>query len=332
MTTLISLFGIVGRFAGDLLMSALGWASSLLFGRVPRSHQVFLVGMMAGSLLWILAVLSLVLPSIVTVLLSTTPHPPFVNAVWLGAVLLGLALLLPAAVGLASVFVPTAGRRPVGLAMVREVLRGYLLAPVISFLLVFLAGVGMVRKVRSARHGWSDTHIAIVVKPGGYDQMAVDLADALNAAGVPVEAGEAPWVLTLPARILSTVAGASVRTLRLDHLVELRGRELRVGLYPSDIAISAGQPTRTKARAALLARLTTTEAHLTTSAEAQGMEDRLEHLAASRARPGSPRTRAALATIDSELVQLSVSTDEWDILYRLRLQVERDLLRGDAPA
>ena len=58
MTTLVSLFGIVGRFAGDLLMSALGWASSLLFGRVPRSHQIFLVGMMAGSLLWSVAVLS----------------------------------------------------------------------------------------------------------------------------------------------------------------------------------------------------------------------------------------------------------------------------------
>ena len=186
----------------------------------------------------------------------------------------------------------------------------------------------MVRKARSARHGWSDTHIAIVVKPGGYDQMAADLADALNAAGLPVDASDAPRVLTLPAWILTRVAGNGVRTLRPDRLVELCGRDLRVGLYPSDIAISAAQPTRTRARAALLARLTTTEAHLTTSAEAQGMEDRLERLASSRAKAGSPRTRAALATIDSELVQLSVSTDEWDTLYRLRLQVERDLLSG----
>ncbi len=332
MTTLISIFGIVGRFAGDLMMSALGWASSLLFGRVPRSHQVFLVGMMAGSLLWVLAVLSLVLPSIVTVLLSTTPHPPFVDAVWLGAVLLGLALLLPAAVGLAGLFVPAEDDRPVGLAMIREVLRGYVLAPVISFLLVFLAGVGIARKVRSARHGWSDTHIAIVVKPGGYDQMVSDLADALDAAGLPVQVSEAPRVLTLPAWILTRVAGDRVGKLRPDHLVELRGRAFRVGLYPSDIAISAAQPTRTRARAALLGRLTTTEAHLTTSAEAQGMEDRLELLATSRAKAGSPRTRAALETIDAELVKLSVSTDEWDILYRLRLQVERDLLKGDVPA
>ena len=42
MTMLLSGFGLLGRFAGDLLTSALSWASSLLFGRVPRSHQTFL--------------------------------------------------------------------------------------------------------------------------------------------------------------------------------------------------------------------------------------------------------------------------------------------------
>ena len=63
MTMLISFFGFAGRIAGGLLTSALGWASSLLFGRVPRSHQVFLVLMMAGSSTWLLLVLGLMLPS-----------------------------------------------------------------------------------------------------------------------------------------------------------------------------------------------------------------------------------------------------------------------------
>ena len=59
MTILISAFGVAGRFAGDLLMTALGWASSLLFGRVPRTHQIFVVLMMALSFLWIVAVVAL---------------------------------------------------------------------------------------------------------------------------------------------------------------------------------------------------------------------------------------------------------------------------------
>ena len=51
MTILVSIFGVAGRFAGDLLTSALGWASSLLFGRVPRSHQIFRVLMIARTFL-----------------------------------------------------------------------------------------------------------------------------------------------------------------------------------------------------------------------------------------------------------------------------------------
>ena len=38
-----------GRFAGRLLTTTLGWASSLLFGRVPQSRQIVLAGGVYGS-------------------------------------------------------------------------------------------------------------------------------------------------------------------------------------------------------------------------------------------------------------------------------------------
>ena len=37
MTAIVSLFGFVARFAGDLLNTATGWAGTLMFGRVPQS-------------------------------------------------------------------------------------------------------------------------------------------------------------------------------------------------------------------------------------------------------------------------------------------------------
>ena len=114
-----SVFGIVGRFAGDLLTSALGWASSLLFGRVPRSHQIFLVLMMAGSFLWIVLVLGLLVPSIASWGLAATPHPPFVDRAWLGIALLFGVILLPLGVGLAGYLVPAEGERPAGTAVLR---------------------------------------------------------------------------------------------------------------------------------------------------------------------------------------------------------------------
>jgi hypothetical protein len=334
MTILISMFGFAGRIAGDLLMTALGWASSLLFGRVPRSHQVFLVLMMAFSFLWVLAVLALLVPTVASTLLATTPHPPFVDNQWFGVAVLVSVVGLPLAVGAAGYLVPAEGERADGVVIPREILRGYLLAPVLSGLLVFLAGVGIARKIRSKRHGWSDAHVAIVVKPGAYDQLVIDVQNALTSADLRVTAGDAPWVLTLPARILSRVAGRNVRNLRPDRLIVLTGSNLNVGVYPSDIAISGTIRRLTRARAAIVSRLVTASAHQTTSKEAQEVEDRLGEVA----RPGgrdaaasSARARKEFEAIDETLLDLKVPTDEWDILYRIRLQIERDLLIGEKP-
>jgi hypothetical protein len=334
MTMIVSVFGVAGRFAGDLLMTALGWASSLLFGRVPRSHQIFLVLMMAFSFLWIILLLGLLVPSVASFLLSATPHPPFVDQAWVGLALLLGVLVLPLGVGLSGYLVPAEGKRPGGFAMVRDILRGYLLAPLISGLLIFLAAVGMVRKIRSRRHGWSDIHVPIVVKPGGYDQLVRDLGDALDSAGLSSTAGDAPWVLTMPARLLTAVAGGNVRKLRPDRLIELSAPTLRIGVYPSDIAISGPTRDRVRARAAILSRLATTSAHLTTSAEAQKVEAQIAKLAALGGTTSGDRgvgTHVAFKAIDASLLDLAVPTDEWDILYRLRLEVERDLLIGAKP-
>ena len=39
MTLIAGIFGVIGRFAGKLLTTTLGWASVLLFGRVPGSRN-----------------------------------------------------------------------------------------------------------------------------------------------------------------------------------------------------------------------------------------------------------------------------------------------------
>jgi hypothetical protein len=238
--------------------------------------------------------------------------------------------VIPLLVGVAGYLVPTREDRAAGSVFVREALRGYLLVPVISGLLIFLAGVGLVRKVRSARHRWSDAHVPIVVKRGGYDQMVDDLRQALAAVDLPVTARDAPRVLSAPAWVLSRVAGPNVRHLRPDHLVELQGPDLRIGLYPSDIAISGLDRTRIRARAAIVSRLATSSSHLTTSAEAQGFEDRLIRLSDrwKGAAGGNPAgVTGAFAAIDGSLLALAVAPDEWDVLYRIRLQIERNLLQ-----
>ena len=334
MTFLVSAFGVAGRFAGDLLTTALGWASTLLFGRVPSSHRYLLAAMMGLSIAWLLALVALAVPAIGAALVASTPHPHAIDP-WIGIALAAAVLLLPLGVGLAGYLVPPEGRREDGPSIVPELLRGYLLAPVIAWLLLFLAAVGIVRKVRSARHGWSDGHVAVVIEPGGYDKLVDALVEGLASVGLDVTVHDAPGVLSAPARVLGAVAGDRVRALRPERLVELRARDLRIGIYPSDIAISAPARRRTRARAAVLSRLTATPAHLATSAEAQAIEDRLAKLAAAPATGRAAtsgaavgRARAAFRRLDDALLDLEIPSDEWDVLFRERLQVERDLLLG----
>ena len=329
MTILISVIGVVVRFASALLTTALGWASTLLFGRVQRSHQIFVVLMLAGSLTWLVLIVGALLPVLPGYLFDATPHPSFIDRTWLRIVILGGLVLLPLGVGLAAYLVPTGDDRPSGLRIPLELLRGYILTPVLGCLMLFLPAVGISRKVRSVRHGWSDVHIPIVVKPKGYDQTVSDLQHALASVGLQVEAEEAPAVLSLPAWVLTKIAGGNVRKLRPDRLVELEGPRLRIGVYPSDVAISGPQPERGMARVAILSRLSTTAAWLTTSAEAQAIEDLLAHV--HERLSGSPSVTPAMvaaefAEVDDTLLDLEVPDEEWDILYRMRLQIERDVL------
>ena len=120
-----------------------------------------------------------------------------------------------------------------------------------------------------------------------------------------------------------------------DELTELRTSDLEIGLYPSDIAISGRKQPVARARAAIASRLTSTAAHLTTSKEAQAVEDRIEAIARSdpaRDESGNPILTSGVAgelrAIDELLARLEVDYDEWEVLYRMRLQVERDLLAG----
>ena len=84
-----------------------------------------------------------------------------------------------------------------------------------------------------------------------------------------------------------------------------------------------------RARAAIADRLVETEAHLTISAEAQVIEDALRAARKGTTKQSIP---AVLDAIDRQLARLVVPFEEWEVLYRQRLQLERDLLRSQLDA
>src|SRR6185369_9467699 len=70
---LAALIAFGSRFASKVLTTALGWASTLLFGRVPASRQILLLGITFGSVIWMVMVAGFIVPDLGTFLLLLVP-------------------------------------------------------------------------------------------------------------------------------------------------------------------------------------------------------------------------------------------------------------------
>ena len=326
MTALVSIFGIVGRAIGGVLTSSLGWAGSLLYGRIPADHRKYIDVIMGAALAWGVLVLITLLPGVGAFLISSTPFVSSIGLALLRSVILVGLAILPAIVGLAGCFVPAEENRPTGLAIPGTILRGYPLTVLVIILALFLPAVAVARKIGNARRGWSDSHIAIVVKPRGYDHLVDDLRSALASNDIETTDEDAPSILLVPGRLLGLLAGKHVEGLVPDRLVELCAPDLEVTVFPSDIAISGKLEVRLAVRAILMTHLVTAAAHSTTNDESQKVEDSIGRLAKSR--PDRAKADEELKAIDDTLTTLDIPAEDWDILFRLRLQAERDLLRG----
>ena len=323
MAILATIFGMLGRFAGRILTITLGWAGMLLFGQVRKDRQVLLAAITFGSVVWVVLLVGVIVPDIGTLLLAFVPVPDFVDQLWVRIAMLAGAIVLPLVVGIAILLILEPADRPTGKDAIRLVLRGYPLTAALALTLVFLAVIGIVRKARAMAKRWSDAHVPAVVRPGGYDQVVADLERALDDADLSVSPHDAPAVLAMPGRMLAAVAGKNFHTLVPERLQQLTGPGLEVLIHQSDIAISGGKGEVARARAAIASRLTSTAAYRTTSAEAQQIERRLEEIAHD-----PTHATGEFARIDEELATVELDADEWEVLYRIRLQVERDLLTG----
>jgi hypothetical protein len=317
-----AILALAGRFVGRLLTMAFGWASLMLFGRVPRSKQVLLAAVALGALVWAAVLVGLLVAPVADLMLSLVPLPDWFNEDWRRGTLLVIFAVLPPLIGMGGLFLTERDARPRdpgGIAV--QILRGYPYAAVLALTLVVLSVIAPIRRIQGMARGWEETHIPMIVQPGGYQQVVSDLEAALDSADLDVEPREAPSFVELPSKVLAVVGGTSVRALVPDRLVVLRRPGLEVTLHPTDVAITGRKKDVARARATIAISLPFTRAYLTATEEGQRIEDRLVAVAAG---PGA-EARAGLSEIDRRLATEVIPEDDWEILYRERLQLERDL-------
>ena len=327
MAVISGLAGVLGRFAGKLLNAALGWATILLFGKMSGTKQTLMLVVALSSLLWIVLIVGVIVPDVGTMLLAFMPVPSFISQDLVRLAMLGAAAVLPLLIGAATLYLTDASDRPHGIGLLVGLLRGYPFTLLLALTIAMLAVVGIVRKLQSLANRREDAHIAVIVKPGRYDDVLRHVEAVLDEGGIEVEPDPAPRVLSIPPRVLGRVAGRGVGSLVPERLMRLNAPDVEVLLYPSDISIVGSKELVARARALIASELTDAPAWMTTSAETQEVEDQLRAVADQMETLPTNGLQARLDGVDAELMRLTVPFDEWETVYRQRLQVERDALR-----
>lgn len=325
MAIFASLFALIGRFFGKLLTTLLGWASILLFGRVPQDRQVWLAVLTFGSLAWVATIVGVVLPSLGTILIAAVPLPSWVDRDLVRLAMLVAAIVVPAVLGAVTLLVTDVVDRPKGGALVVTILRGYLLAPALALTLLILAVAGSVRKVVALARRRHDAHVAIIVRPGRYEALVDLLERELRDDRLVDRRKVGSVVLTIPARVLARIAGGGIAKLVPERLAVLRGPDLDVDVYPADLAMTGSKEAVAHARAIVTRDVRSTDAWFTTSEEAQKVEDALADLARRKVDPAAPE----VSEVDRRLAALTIPQEEWEVLYRRRLQLVADATGDD---
>jgi len=313
------LFTAFGRLIGPVATMTVAWGTIILFGRVPQSKRTLLSFITLGSLAWVAALAGVLVPTVGSFLLAAVPRASFIEDWWLRLFMIALAIFLPLVIAAATVSFVAEKDRPVGRARLTRLLKGYPYAAVYALTVISLAAWGLERKIRSLQRGWESIHIPIIVKPGEYEAVVDDLESALIKAGFQVTRKRASGLFEIPIRLLAAIGGDDVTSSIPRQLVSFAADDLEILVYPSDVALLGRTAQVSAARAAVARRLTAAGAYLTPALESQQIEDRLAKIAEQPS-----VTSADFAPLDDMLTSLDAPYDEWETLYRLRLQVEQE--------
>jgi len=320
------LLAALARSAGRILNTAVGWATTMIFGRVPEKRQIYVSIMTFGSLVWIAVIVGIAFPSVGTFLLSFVPLPSWVDRRWVRLAMIVAAAVLPALVGTVSLLLRDPDERPAGSARLRAVLRGYPFTLGLAVTLLMMCVLAPVMKLQTLMRRWASQHIPVVVRSEDYDDVLEQVQRVLAAGGWRTERRAASWMVRLPTRVLTLLAGRTLDAYVAQQLTTLRAARFEAVLHPSDLVLSGEEGQVVHARSLLVEQLAFGKAHLTWTRDAQALEDDMRRLhgrlalgagsSGSRQEAGLGR---ALDHVDSRLKDLDVTYEEWEVLFRQRL-------------
>ena len=312
---------------------ALGWATALYFGQVPGRQGRMLSVISLLSAAWVILIVGFAIPILGGALLESAGviEENFdVRAIHYGGLAAGL-VLTPPFVAASVVFGEFHEDRSVGT---------WLRLLPLSYPATFMLGLSVLQMVvitpvllfQRWRRKRKLVQVPLVMRERAEDDdLAEAMLTAVRAAGIEdarVERASGPktWPMRTVGYAAEHLLGAVIR----GEPVRLVSDGIEIYAYATNIAILGPKEDAYRLRAAVERELAFANAYLTWNEESQAFERELMEVHESM--DGDiAALEQRLDRIQERMDVASVNREEWNVLYRLRLQVEQRAHREHDP-
>lgn len=326
-----ALLGLLTKSAGKILNAIFGWAVRALFGRTTSAEETFLSGLVGAAVAWPLLLAGLIAPKLAALLLAFVPIPHWIPSWVVRLVWLGLALLVPLAMGIAVTArgSATMAKEPV----LKRLLRGFpiTIGLAAAFLIMFVS-VPIMRLGAVLRRK-SSADVPLITQADEYHRAAAAIVETLQRHGFALQAAKAGWWVAAPTRLLGWFGGQAFRKFVPERLEHYRSPDLSVSFYTSGVLLEGPAAQVARAHGLVAEAATTTEGLQTQHPGPQDLEKQIKNVwkvfaVDPVAHKGSARLLARVGELGEALGKLEADFDDWQVLYRELMQLDRTL-RGD---
>ena len=327
-----AIFAFISRSLGRIFSALFDWAVVALFGRVGGARKTALSVLMAAAAAWPLLLLGIVAPQVATFVLAFVPLAGSVSTTVARMIWIALAVLVPVGIGVAVWMQAAPEKRPSSAP--RAILRGFPITLGLATAFAVLLVTVPVLRIVSGLRGRRDVHMPLVTTQESYAHAAGLVAGALQRHGFDVTAAPPPWWMALPSRILLRLGRGAFEGYVLEKTAYFRGAALEVALYPNALLLRGTETDTARAQALVVEAVTGHPDMFQTFAPgAQDLERQIQRVWAALRREPEAHVEAAslLSRVDDIAAQMArepLPFDEWQVLYRQVLQLER-ALRGE---
>jgi hypothetical protein len=326
------LLNLIFRSLGKIFSALFDWAVVALFGRVSGRRRTILSVIMAAAAAWPLLLLGVIVPKFAALVLAFVPLPGSIPSNIVRLVWIALALLVPIGVGVA-VSIQGKPEQKQG-SRLRAVLRGFPITLGLAAAFAVLVVTVPFLRLASAVRGKRDVYVPLVTTDESYGRAAPLVVAALRRHGFDIADAEPPWWMVLPTKILLRLAGGAFAGAVRARTPYFRGSALEIALYPNAFLLRGREAETARAHAITVETVTgEPDMFQAVSAEAQDLERQIQRVwALLRLYPEAHvEARPLLSRVEDiarGLARLPVPFDEWQVVYREILQLER-AIRGE---